>query len=485
MPLSYSKCNKRSAALIAGISSEELLRHWPDSFVVRGDSAKFLKYLPYASVSRSSLAPAFNWQIELRKEIQGLKLSLFSRTRYVAKVLQQNGLWRESKQCLDRNLRIARGIEVALAKDDLAQYFFFQRDFERDIIWRQAARAVARRFRGGQSKEIIARTWLGCAEAYRHRAQYGKALSSFRNAARMYTRLHLDDKAGYSLVGVAGIFRMEGMVQDAETSYRRAAVLLRRGRDLPGLLYVKWCIAELHKHRGAFAIARDKYEEVHAQAFGMGNQTLAAWAVWGKAEIARLVGVLPLAIHLYESARYGFYRRDISGQAWALEGLSQCAIANGVSPLSSLRDARDKFRRTRGRFGLAAVTLNAIKYSLARDRLDLCRRQLRSIRFAKLARKESAHLALLKAICSARLSEPSADVTFDRAFKLYTQLDMKHGFVQCVAIACNERPTWPSTNKRKREVKRAINLAVRNGYREIRLLRNLPLPKGSELPFFY
>jgi tetratricopeptide (TPR) repeat protein len=485
LPLRYSKCDKRSPALIAGISSEELVRHWPDSFVVRGDSAELLKYLPFTPTPRPSLAAAVDWQSELSKEIQALKLSLFNRTRYLAKVLQQNGLWRESKRCLDRNLRIAKGIEVALAKDDLAQYFFFQRDFARDITWRQAAREVARRFKGDQSREIIARTWLGCAEAYRHRAQYGRALISFRNAAKIYARLHLNDKAGYSLVGIAGIYRMEGMVQDARATYGRAAVLLRRGRDLPGLLYVKWCVAELHKHRGEFAIAKDKYEDVHAQAIGMGNQTLAAWAVWGKAEIARLVGDLPLAIRLYESARNGFYRRDISGQAWALEGLSQCAIASGISPISYLRDARDKFRRARGRFGLAAVSLNTIKYSLARGRWGLCKQQLQSIRFPKLARKEWAHLTLLKAICSSRLLEPSADITFDRALELYTQLDMQHGLVQCVAIACSERPSWPSTNERMRRVQRAIDLAVRNSYPEVRLLRKSPPRKGSGLPLFY
>jgi len=475
-PLRISAVDRIPAVRAKTLPFLSLLVPHPGSVLVEGRPLSLLNRLPYAASRGGRRAPIAGvaWRPALELELERLHLSVFTRTRFVAKVLQYNRQWGPAQQCLDLNGRQSRGLQRAIAQDDVAQFQFLRRDFKRDLYWRRSARRVARRYATPEGRNIVARTWLGSGEAYRQTAMYRRAVQCFRRAKEIYDRLDRPAKTAYALAGIAGIHRMEARFGTARRTYGAAMDQFQRGRDLHGLLYARWGLAELYKYRGDVADAEGLYADVLAQALDMGFATLAAWAQWGRAELCRLRGEFRAAAQLYESALSGFGDHDVAGRSWALEGLAQCSITSGTSPSRYLRLAAKGFTSVNARFGLAAVSLDRVLAALTAGRRAIATERVGGLWQLALGPKERAHGHLLTGIWRARTHTPGAKRSFNRALASYELRGMKHAFVAAVVVALEELPQWAAGASARRHVRKAVGLASANDYRrEVTALANV------------
>src|SRR5262249_34746083 len=106
---------------------------------------------------------------------------------------------------------------------------------------------------------------------------------------------------------------------------------------------------------------------------------------------------------------------------------------------------------------------------------------LHTLRRYSLGEKEMAHFGLLKALWYAKMANPRAASTFERAIKKYALLGMRHAFVQGIVIAYIECTNWSPRPQSTRLIAKAHAAASRYGYSKLRKL----LSSTHSHPSFY
>ncbi len=407
-------------------------------FLLEGDSKELMYRLPYLNEARKFASrktrSVSGWVKKLDQTLIDLSLSDFQRIRYIGKLLQYNHLLKEAHECLQHNRGVARGLDRAVATDDLAQWKFLSREFDEDLKLRQTARRIAKRFSTNEGVNIIARTWLGSGESWRHTRQYKRSMKCFARAATLYLKLKNYSKAAYSIAGMAGIYRMTSSFAEAKRCYRRAIDYFNKSDELAGSLYASWGTAELYKYDGNFGEAFRIYRKVGALAEKLGHDSLKAWAIYGEAEIARLERKLTDATALYSKAYTTFPGKDLGGRSWAREGRAQCSILGGMSASRDLAKAWAGFTTISAGMGRLALLLDRANDALVRRDFSEAESTLQNLESYRLPLRERAHYAMLKGILHAATSR-SGGRFFRFARIKYQVLGMKHAFVMAVIMA--------------------------------------------------
>ncbi len=418
---------------------ESLVARNANSFLALGNTRELLSALPFfeeaSRKSGSTPHRANDWRGILDSILSQLPVSTYGGTRYLGKVLQYSGHLEEAKSCFARNAESSLGYDRAVALDDLAQCHFLLRDFAGDVRLRRHARSLAVRHGTCEALDLMGRTWLGEGEAYRNLAQYRRSLSCFERARSIYVRLGKPDKVAYALSGAAGINRMASKLEAAEREYRRALILFRKGRDLPGALYARWGLAEVWKYRGSFANADRQLTYVRARAEDLGHRNLTAWAQLGQAELLRLRWDMANALRLYTQALETFASHDLAGRCWALEGRAQCKIIAGVPAEDDIQAAQEGFEKIPAALGIAAVKIDKAVYLMRRGSLGEAEAVLRTISPARLPPKDRANYRLVIAELNTRHGFDSTSSYADVASR-YKDLGMKYAFVAAVIVLC-------------------------------------------------
>jgi tetratricopeptide (TPR) repeat protein len=446
-----------------------------NSYIAEGRTKDLLPLLPCYdhSFTTSSRSPSTDWRTALADVISKLSLSVHERTRYIAKVLQYNGYFREAKRCLEKNTRVSDGLDRAVAFDDLAQCHFLLRDFVSDLHLRRRARSLARKYRTDEARNLVARTWLGAGESYRNTARYAEAAKCFLRAGEIYKRLNKPEKVGYCLAGVAGINRMISRFDNSERAGRQAISFFRRGKDLTGLLYARWGLGELWKYRGLFPKALRVFHDIRAQAEDMGHQGLIPWTLWSEAEILRLQWKTPEALSLYTRAINIFPPHDLAGRCWGLEGRAQCKTILGISPLDDIESALEGFAHLGAAIGKAAALLDKTIFSLRLGHLKDASSTLREINSDSLPPKDRANFDLVTAELYRLKGDAGAKPLYKRSAATYRSLGMRHAFVTAVILQFIQYESNATRFNRRRFIA-ALRFARQGDYvKEVEIIRQL------------
>lgn len=407
----------------------KLLAATSTSYVIEGVTTDLLPYIPGFSVSSRAVTwsarAAYSWIDKLKAQFrEWFIVTDIDCIRFLAKVLEYNGELSAARTCLELGISRATGLERATLLDDLGQCCLQLRSFADSFSYRLAARRAAIRSKDPAKEVIIARTWLGVAECLRHTTQYSKSLSAFRKAKEHFQRLNIRDRVGYCLSGVAGIYRMKSRFSKASVEYAAAAREFAAGKDLPGQLYALWGLGEVYKYTGRLSNAKAAYESVREQAEKLGHQRLIGLAIWGNAEILRLSWQVIAAKKAYNEAYEAFPGSDVAGRSWALEGMAQCLILSGDSPLRVLRDAETGFKKLGAAIGLATTRIDRAAFEIRCGFLAGARHELDQVDQQGLPRKDRLNYKLVLAEITARTDTASARRIFTRTYHGYKRLGM-------------------------------------------------------------
>lgn len=482
-PIAFLSSADLASTLLEPDPIDSLIIRKGNSFIAEGRTKDLLSFLP--SYNRSFITrltvPLTDWRNALENAVSELSISIHKRTRYIAKVLQYNGYFHEAKKCLERNVRLSKGLDRAIAVDDLAQYYFLLRDFTSDLRLRSRARSLARKYKTDEARDLVARTWLGMGESYRNTTRYAEALRCFRRASEIYRRLKKPEKVGYCLAGVAGINRMISRFDNSERASQQAISFFRRGKDLTGLLYARWGLGELWKYKGLFQKALHVFRDIRTQAEDLGHRGLLSWTLWSEAEILRLQWKISDALGLYTLAIDTFPPHDLAGRCWSLEGRAQCKIIQGASPLDDIESAFKGFAVLGAAIGKAAALMDKTTFFLRLRRLNEAKSVLRNIDSDFLPPKDRANLDLVTAELYFLQGKAEAKPLYKRSIATYQLLGMRHAFVSAVILQFIRYKSI-SPRLERRQLIAALQFARQGHYiKEAEIIRRLL--KGEMLKY--
>lgn len=422
-----------------------LLQGKTNSFLIEGQTKEFLRLLPGFKTASSAVGvtppSSVSWREILKQSFRSdLVVSRIDCVRYIAKILEYNSHLDLARACFEDSLKHAHAVERAVLLDDLGQCCLLSRDMAASLSCRLSARKVASRFDSKTARLIVARSWLGIGECLRNTTRYSTALRAFKKAATLFGALGMHDRVGYCLSGIGGIYRMTSRFDAAEDSYHRALAEFRSGKDLPGRLYALWGLAEVLKYRGDFGKPLEAYTQVRRQAEKLGHDRLTALSLWGEAELLRLQFHISDALYAYTEALNRFPATDTAGRSWALEGIAQCNILQGVSPLSELRSATVGFEKLHAVIGQAAVKLDEVTFHLSQAQPGSAWETLQQVQITLLPSKDVANYRLLLAEYQFATADPRFLRTYVSAATAYRRLGMDYAFVAAVILMAKALP---------------------------------------------
>ena len=416
-----------------------------NSFLIEGVTREFLSLLPDFKTASDAVSlasiPSVSWKEILEKSvISDLAISKISCIRYMAKILEYNSKLDIARACFEEGLKYAHGIERAELLDDIGQCCLLSRDMAASMSYRLIARKVAHRFDSETAKLIVARSWLGIGECLRHMTNYSLALRAFRKAVIKFESLRMHDRVAYCLSGIGGIFRMTSRFNAAENEYRRALVKFHSGRDLLGRIYALWGLAEIFKYRGDFRNSHKYCIKVRSQAIKLGHDRLIALIIWQEAELLRMQFHISEALNMYTEALERFPTTDIAGRSWAFEGMAQCKILIGQSPLSEINSAMVGFESLHAMIGLASVKLDEAIFFLNQRDPTRAWKILQNVKINSLPPKDIANYHLLLASYQASIGDEQSIKTYRGVALAYRRLGMDFAFVAAVILMAESLP---------------------------------------------
>lgn len=425
-----------------------LLTGKTNSFLIEGQTKEFLSFVPGFKTAASAVGltptPSVSWKEILRQSFaSGIVVSRIDCIRYIAKILEYNSRLDLTRTCLEEGLKHAHKVERAVLLDDLGQCCLLLRDMAASMSYRLAARKVASRFDSETARLVVARSWLGIGECLRHTTRYSSALRTFRKAATLFGVFRMHDRVAYCLSGIGGIYRMTSRFDAAEDAYHQALAEFRSGRDIPGRLYALWGLSEVFKYKGDFEKSLRAYALVRRQAEKLGHDRLTALSLWGEAELLRLQFRVSDAVNIYKEALNRFPVTDTAGRSWALEGMAQCKLLQGASPLSELHSAANGFETLHAVIGQAAVKLDEVAFHLRQGQFGTACQILQEVQvtlLSSLPPKDVANYRLLFAEYQSATGDPRFLRTYVSAATAYRRLGMDYAFVAAVILMAKTLP---------------------------------------------
>ncbi|HEX6749223.1 MAG TPA: SIR2 family protein [Longimicrobium sp.] len=465
-------------ATASAYPSTTMVARVPEGLLATGRTRAVVGRIPFyprVPTGRGTHGVTVDWKRKMVRAIASFSLSRYQRLRYVAKLLQHNGLLAEAEACFLEILRSVSGFDRATTLDDLAQCKYLQRAFAEDLRLRAEARRKARADHSRSAAVLVGGTWLGSGESYRNIANYRSARAAFERALACLPPDGEFTKRGYALSGIAGIDRMRSRFPEAYDSYQAAIACFKRSRHLAGALYAEWGIAEVQKYWGNLDRAMRHHESVHRSAEAMGHRTLTGGALWGRAELHRIRAEFGEAASLYEEALDRFPPGDLAGCSWVKEGIAQVKAATGKSPIRELTEAESGFVHLRATLGFHAVLLDRTLFLLQEGRPADARAELGRARVNELPPRDRANYYV---VAGQAYGIPRGEAMLRKAERIYRRLEMHHAQVGVGILLLESRgvlSTHDGNFAAVRRLARAHDYSV-----ELRALSALALSGGGK-----
>ncbi len=240
---------------------------------------------------------------------------------------------------------------------NIANAFYFQRDFVKAAEYYQMRLALARETKDDES---VAASMLGLATTAYTRGEYTAALNAYREALTFYERTSAHSAIGSTLIGIGNVQYLQAEYEAAAETYRRALPPLQAAGYSGGINLARAGLARVLAARGDVASALQVYQNILAEADGAAN---APDRGIDRAAMLESIGELHYRLGNVDQARAAFdearrisdERGDFVGAGRVLGdiGLTELIAGKFEAALAAYTESRGRYEKAKTPEGVA------------------------------------------------------------------------------------------------------------------------------------